>query len=750
MDSGSQAGLRQPLSAVGNKTGLKSNLGQDTTIGKILSGCGSPREKSSTRGQLTDIRGNDGTTKKEKQDNGKQTVQNVTVLSAAASVKGRIPSTLSSMPVLPRTSGKRNFASVSAESSACGGLGLVSAGPSHRDPLDTGGNGFGLCADAKNSPATAGRIRGVATRNSLSENGEKLGPSKVRSSRVWKKSHGTHQQGTFHLDSSIAMTSAQAARGCGGQQLLSDGLMGCALGAGVGRSVAAAPPCRLSTANMAALEHKMAAVCISEARCGATERAQKRVRFNDAQLEETLKPKPGASALPSSYSFGSTLLPALEARPEEKPASHGSSCGSGGPRSIRDRLHGQSSRVLPGETLDAGLTNVTDSLRYLLANGQHQQPDSSVSALVAQHSELRRDAARGQAAAQSQAMRRDSDVELGARKGIEKRLENARARHGVDVSPLISGGLKQACHSWQERSVGASKPPFGVLPSENSERPTRKGNEFKTGLGEKMLSRSSPRDSCAEESPSTFGAHRHQTVSGKCSEEAKPAMQMNHMKPTQQPSCYQHHQPKGLPPARPARQPQSGRRRILSQGQEQPGAGQATTTEPGAVPAMSLTASAEHTPRASCTHAPAQDRQVSDKSIGERPAETARTEVSCEPRERKGAVLKAAGPRSKVHRQASSVDSASLARAVSGDRSRMASAECQEAAGKADCLHAPAYSGGRNLDRWNGKGRLSRATSASAGGLCSVGGCLNSGVGAVTGAYNKRAPGEKRPGIALL
>ena len=412
----------------------------------------------------------------------------------------------------------------------------------------------------------------ATTRNSLSENGEKLGPSKVRSSRVWKKSHGTHQQGTLHLDSSIAMTSAQTARGSGGQQLLSDGLMGCAFGAGVGRSVASAPACRLSTTNMAALEHKMAAVCISEARSGATERAQKRVRFNDAQLEETLKPKPGASALPSSYSFGSTLLPALEARPEEKPASHGSSYGSGGQRSIRDRLHGQSSsRVLPVETLDASMTNVTGSLRYLVANGQHKQHDSSVSALVAQNAELRRDAARGQAPAHSQAMRRHSDAELGAGKGIEKRLENGRALHGVDVSPLNSGGPKQACHSWQERSVGASQPPFGVSPSENSERPTMKGNEFKTGLGEKMLSRLSPRASCAQEAPSTFGAYSHQTLGGKCSEEAKPAMEMNEkMKPMQQPSCCQHHQPKGLPPARPARQPRSGRRRILSQGKQQP------------------------------------------------------------------------------------------------------------------------------------------------------------------------------------
>ena len=749
MDSGRQAGLRQPLSAVGNKTGLQSNSGQDAPTGKILSGRGSPREKSSTHGELTDIRGSAGTTKRDKPDNGKQTVQTVTVLSAAAPVKGRITSTLSSMPVL---SGKRNFASVSAESSACGGLGLVSAGPSHRGPLDTGGACFGLCADPKNSLATAGRIRGVGisatTRNSLSENGEKLGPSTVRSSRVWKKSHGTHQQGTLHLDSSIAMTSAQTTRGSGGQQLLSDGLMGCAFGAGVGRSVAAAPPCRLSTANMVALEHKMAAVCISEARSGATERAQKRVRFNDAQLEETLKPKPGASALPSSYSFGSTLLPALEARPEEKPASHGSSYGSGGQWSIRDRLHGQSSsRVLPVETLDASMTNVTGSLRYLIANGQHQEHDSSVSALVAKNAELRRDAARGQAPAHSQAMRRHSDAELGAGKGIEKRLENGRARHGVDVSPLTSGGPKQAFHSWQERSVGASQPPFGVSPSENSDRPTIKGNEFKTGLGEKMLSRLSPRASCAQESPSTFGAYSHQTLGGKCSEEAKPAMQMNEkMKPTQQPSCCQHHQPKGLPPARPARQPRSGRRRILSQGKQQPGARQATTSEPGAVPAIGVLASGEHTPRASRTHAPAQDRQVSDKSIGERPAETASTEVVCEPREGKGA----AGPGSKVQRQASSLDSPSLARAVGGDRSRLASTEIQEAAGKADSSHAPGYSGGRNLDRWNGKGRLSRATTASAGGLCSVGGCLNSGVGAVAGACNKRAAGEKRPGIALL
>merc|ERR1712216_228757 len=87
-------------------------------------------------------------------------------------------------------------------------------------------------------------------------------------------------------------------------------------------------------------------------------------------------------------------------------------------------------------------------------------------------------------------------------------------------------------------------------------------------------------------------------------------------------------------------------------------AGQATTSEPGAVPAIGVLASGEHTPRASCTHAPAQDRQVSDKSIGERPAETASTEVVCEPREGKGAE----GPGSKVQRQASSLDSPSVAR----------------------------------------------------------------------------------------
>lgn len=48
------------------------------------------------------------------------------------------------------------------------------------------------------------------------------------------------------------------------------------------------------------LEKKMAKVTITGLR-GAPDRAQKRVRFNDDRLEETLKPKLGCIELPSSY-----------------------------------------------------------------------------------------------------------------------------------------------------------------------------------------------------------------------------------------------------------------------------------------------------------------------------------------------------------------------------------------------------------------------------------------------------------------